>query len=119
MRKAAAETKGEKAFDGLRESIEADPVRRGRVDVYRQAMREVMALTELRESRGVTQQQLAGALAVTQPNVSRIEHQDDLFLSTLRSYVEALGGRLELRAVFPDQTVVFGPDPSGGTQGQP
>jgi DNA-binding XRE family transcriptional regulator len=111
VRKAAAETKGEKSFDGLRESIEADPVRRGRVDVYKRAMHEVIALTELRESRGVTQKKLAGALAVTQPNVSRIEHQDDLFLSTLRSYVEALGGRLELRAVFPDQTVVFGPEP--------
>lgn len=42
---------------------------------------------------------------VTQANLSRIEHQDDLYLSTLRGYVEALGGRLELRAVFPDQTV--------------
>jgi hypothetical protein len=48
---------------------------------------------------------LAEALDVSQPNVSRIEHQDDVFLSTLRSYVEALGGRLEVRAVFDDLTV--------------
>jgi len=41
----------------------------------------------------------------SQPNISRIEHQDDAYLSTLRSYVEALGGRLEVRAVFEDQTV--------------
>lgn len=112
MKKAVAEARGHKTFRSLRGSIDATPVRRARVDAYKRAMREVIALTELRESRGVTQQQLAGALDVTQPNVSRIEHQDDLFLSTLRSYVEALGGRLELRAVFPDQTVVFEPDAS-------
>ncbi len=57
------------------------------------------------EPRDVTQQVLAEALDVSQPNVSRIEHQDDVFLSTLRSYVEALGGRLEVRAVFDDLTV--------------
>ena len=107
MKKATAETKGRKAFDTLRGPIDADPVRRSRVDDYKHAMREAVALAELRESRAVTQQQLAGALEVSQPNVSRIEHQDDLFLSTLRSYVEALGGRLELRAVFADETLVF------------
>ncbi len=58
-----------------------------------------------RTSRDVTQQVLAEALDVSQPNVSRIEHQDDVFLSNLRSYVEALGGRLEVRAVFADLTV--------------
>jgi transcriptional regulator with XRE-family HTH domain len=68
-------------------------------------MREALALSELRTSRDVTQQALADALDVTQPNVSRIEHEDDVFLSTLRSYVEALGGRLEVRAVFDDLTV--------------
>lgn len=107
MKKAAADSKGRKAFDALRGPIDADPVRRSRVDDYKHAMREAVALAELRESRAVTQQQLAGALEVSQPNVSRIEHQDDLFLSTLRSYVEALGGRLELRAVFADETLVF------------
>ena len=81
------------------------------MDDYKQAMREAVALAALRESRAVTQEQLAEALDVSQPNISRIEHQDDLFLSTLRSYVEALGGRLELRAVFPDETLVFDADP--------
>jgi hypothetical protein len=44
-------------------------------------------------------------LGTTQPNAWRIEHQDDVLLSTLRSHVEALGGRLELRAAFDDKTV--------------
>jgi DNA-binding XRE family transcriptional regulator len=95
---------GRRPFKELRASIDADPVRRARVDDAKHAMREALALSELRASRDVTQQVLAEALDVTQPNVSRIEHEDDVFLSTLRSYVEALGGRLEVRAVFDDLT---------------
>ncbi len=48
---------------------------------------------------------MAETLDVTQANVSRIEHQDDIYLSTLRGHVQALGGRLEVHAVFPDQTI--------------
>ena len=85
--------------------IDADPLRRARVNEAKRAMQDVLALAELRASREVTQEGLADALGVSQPNISRIEHQDDAYLSTLRSYVEALGGRLEVRAVFDDQTV--------------
>jgi hypothetical protein len=46
-------------------------------------------------------------LDVTQANVSRIERQDDLYLSTLGEYVAALGGHLELHAVFPDQVIAL------------
>ncbi|MBI4261223.1 MAG: XRE family transcriptional regulator [Actinobacteria bacterium] len=46
---------------------------------------------------------LAGALGVSQANVSRVEREGDVYLSTLRNYVSALGGKLELRAVFPDE----------------
>ena len=50
-------------------------------------------------------QQIAEAWDVTQANVSQIEHTPDVYLSTLRNYVAALGGCLEINAVFPDQTV--------------
>ena len=93
------------SFKELKAPIEADPLRRARVNERKQAMRDVLALAGLRASREVTQEGLADALGVSQPNISRIEHQDDAYLSTLRSYVEALGGRLEVRAVFDDQTV--------------
>jgi predicted XRE-type DNA-binding protein len=96
---------GRKSFDTLKSHIDADPVRRARVDEVKHAMREVMALAELREQRQVTQRELAEALEVTQSNVSRVEHEDDLYLSTLRGYVEALGGQLQLRAVFDDGAV--------------
>lgn len=68
-------------------------------------MRDALALAAAREERNVTQQELAGALGVSQANVSRIERGGDFYLSTLRRYVEALGGRLEIAAVFPEKTV--------------
>jgi transcriptional regulator with XRE-family HTH domain len=59
-----------------------------------------MTLAELRQAREMTQAQLGEALDLTQPGVSRIEHQTDLYLSTLRSYIAALGGQLEVIARF-------------------
>ncbi len=56
----------------------------------------------LRISRKLTQVAVAEQMQVTQGVVSRLESQKDWNLSTLRKYVSALGGRLELRAVFPD-----------------
>jgi hypothetical protein len=50
----------------------------------------------------MTQVALAKQLNMVQPSVSRLERQADLYVSTLRRYVEALGGRLEIHAVFPD-----------------
>ncbi len=64
-------------------------------------------LAQLRKARGLTQQQLAAALGISQPEVSRIEHQTDLVLSTLRSYVEAAGGTLKLVAQFDDTPSVL------------
>lgn len=75
-------------------------------------MDAVVALAELRAEHGVSREDLARAWETSQPNVSKIEHQDDLLISTLRRYVEALGGRLELQAAFPEQTVRLG---LGGT----
>lgn len=96
-----------KNFRQLQEQIRADPVRRARIEQYERAIRDALALGELRESRKVTQTAVAGALEVSQANVSRIEHEEDLYLSTLRNYVAALGGRLEIRAVFPDDVITL------------
>ena len=60
---------------------------------------------ELRQSRNVTQIQLAAQLGITQGNVSRMEARSEIYLSTLRSYIEALGGHLEITAVFDDDRV--------------
>ena len=62
-----------------------------------------MPLDELRKARPTTQIKLPDSLGVNQSEVWRIEHRTDLYISTLSEYVEALGGKLEIRAVFPDR----------------
>lgn len=94
-----------KSFDILRRRVRADPERAHRVTEHKRAILDALALAEAREQRNVTQKDIAEILGVTQANVSRIEREDDVYLSTLRKYVEALGGRLELTAIFPDKTV--------------
>ena len=96
-------------FAELAAEARADPVRRERIATYKRAMLDALALADLRAQRGVTQQDVAGKLGVTQANISRIEHEEDLYLSTLRSYVAALGGELEVNAVFADGKVVLVP----------
>lgn len=103
---------GHHPWSNLQQAIDASPKRRARVERDKQIMRDVSELTKLREARGVTQEQIAHAWERSQSNVSQVEHRDDIYLSTLRSYVEALGGRLEINAVFPDQTITLGGDPA-------
>lgn len=62
-------------------------------------------LADLRRARGATQTALAAKAHLTQSGVARIERQADLYVSTLRRYIEAMGGSLEIRAIFPDQDV--------------
>jgi len=94
-----------KPFAELAAKAKADPVRRARIEAYTRAIDDALALAELRNQRGVTQQEVAQTLNVSQANISRIEHREDVYLSTLRGYVAALGGRLEINAVFPDRSV--------------
>jgi hypothetical protein len=68
---------------------------------------ERIGLDKLRQARQQTQVAVAEKLQIGQGAVSRIEKQSDFLLSTLREYVSALGGQLELRAVFPDGDFVI------------
>jgi transcriptional regulator with XRE-family HTH domain len=96
-----------KSFGELARKAKADPSRRARIAAHKRAIDDALALAALRNERGATQHQLAQALGTSQANVSRVEHQEDVYLSTLRGYVEGLGGALEINAVFPDQTVAL------------
>lgn len=98
-----------KPFADLAAKVKADPVRRARIAIEKQAIEDALALAELRSRQNVTQQKMAQTLGVTQANISRIEHEEDLYLSTLRGYVAALGGELEITAVFPDGKVTLAP----------
>jgi len=64
-----------------------------------------MPLDKMRKARSLTQVAVAERLHVDQGSVSKLEGRTDMYLSTLREYVEALGGTLELRADFPDGSI--------------
>lgn len=72
---------------------------------YLELKQEVESLRQLREVAGKAQADIAAALKIKQPSVSKIERQADMYLSTLRSYVKAIGGELELVVHLPS-----GPD---------
>jgi len=74
----------------------ADNKRRVREELQR------MALEELRGARQLTQADMAEMLDVPQSSISRIERRADMYLSTLRNYIHAVGGELRIQAVFPD-----------------
>ncbi len=69
------------------------------------AMLAEMPLNELRQARGLSQKMLAEVLHVQQPSIAKIEKRTDMYISTLRSHIEAMGGQLEVVAKFPDGTV--------------
>jgi len=66
---------------------------------------EVSGLRELRMTAGKAQADVATALRIKQPSVSKVENQTDMYVSTLRAYVEAIGGRLELIVRLPERPV--------------
>ena len=68
---------------------------------------EEKTLQELRQAHKLTQKRMAQVLGIGQDSVSRLEQRSDLLISTLRGYVEAMGGRLSLVAEFPNQDPVI------------
>jgi transcriptional regulator with XRE-family HTH domain len=90
----------------FRELLDAMPAeRRQRIEKRFQKSLAAMPLDQIRKAQQMTQLQLAGILGVNQGEISKIEHRSDVCVSTLAEYVEALGGRLEIRAVFKDREV--------------
>jgi transcriptional regulator with XRE-family HTH domain len=63
----------------------------------------MMTLEQLRTKRGATQTELAQILRINQSGLSKLERRPDMYVSMLRSFVQALGGRLEIRAIFPEE----------------
>ena len=67
---------------------------------------ELATLKDLRQAVQQTQEQMAAALGVRQDTITRLEKRSDMLLSTMRHYVESMGGKLELVAKFPDRPPV-------------
>lgn len=78
---------------------------RARSDAKARKMIDEMALGDLRQAMGITQDRLAKALHINQAGVSKIESRSDIFVSTLRKAIEAMGGELEIRAKFRGREV--------------
>jgi transcriptional regulator with XRE-family HTH domain len=69
------------------------------------AFPEAMPLRELRQDRNLSQEQLAHTLSVKQAAVSKLEKRTDMYISTLRNFIKAMGGDLEIIAKFPEGSV--------------
>ena len=94
-----------KSFDALMQTI--SPERQTQIKERAQEMLLGMALQELRQTRHLTQQQLAKTLEINQAALSKMENQGDMRISTLRRILAALGGELKLVVQFPDEEVII------------
>jgi hypothetical protein len=83
------------------------PARRAKVERLASEMAAEMPLQSLRRALDLSQVQLAETLNLDQPGISRLEKQTDMLVSTLGRYISAMGGRLEIRAVFPQGEVAI------------
>lgn len=81
------------------------PASRARANAKFHALLEEMPLHELRRARGLSQKALAEVLHVEQPAIAKLERRADMYISSLRAHIEAMGGELEIIARFPDGAV--------------
>jgi DNA-binding transcriptional regulator YiaG len=84
---------------------EAQPETRERAARKTEGMLREMPLHELRQARQLSQETLAQVLGTNQAGVSKMERRTDMYVSTLRRYLRAMGGDLEITAHFPDGSV--------------
>lgn len=94
-----------KSFDELKKKM--SPQRREQIEDRAQALLIGMALQELRQTRHLTQQDLANILNVNQAALSKMENQADMRVSTLRKLLIAMGGTLKIVAEFPEGEIVI------------
>ena len=91
-----------RTLDEVMASLPPEP--RTRIDARYRALRaEVESLGQLRQVAGKAQAEIAAVLHIRQPSVSKMERQADMYLSTLRGYIEAIGGELELVVRLPSR----------------
>jgi hypothetical protein len=94
---------GRHKFSELLAAMPAE--RRAHIDRISAEMREEMDLTQLRTAHQLSQAALGEILHVEQPAVAKLEKRTDMYVSTLRRFIQAMGGELEITARFPDHSV--------------
>jgi DNA-binding XRE family transcriptional regulator len=78
------------------------PATRARIEAEGQRLSDDLHLSQLRKARGLTQETMAELLGVSQAEVSKMERRTELYVGTLRKFIEAMNGELVLAARFPD-----------------
>jgi len=81
--------------------------RRERIKLKTELLKNEMALQELRQALDLTQEELARSLGMKQAAISKFEHQSDIYLSTLRRILFAMGADLKLVACFPEGEILI------------
>ena len=81
------------------------PERQQKIDARTRQLHAELPLQKIRKARHLSQEELARALQVKQGTVSKLERRTDVYISTLRKYIEAMGGTLTIRAEFPEGSV--------------
>jgi hypothetical protein len=81
-------------------------VNEARVDLYERLMEAQEQIAQARYARGVPHEAVVAALDASETELSEDARREDLYLASLASFVQALGGRLEIRVVFPDDAIV-------------
>ena len=92
-----------KSFDTLKNGM--TPKARNAAEAKAEAMIKAMPLAELRQARKLSQEQLARTLCIKQAAVSKMERRTDMYISTLRDFIQAMGGELEITARFPEGSI--------------
>ena len=92
-----------KKFSELMDKMSSE--RRARIEKDVNKTLAEMPLQELRNARGLSQKMLAETLNIQQPAIAKLEKRTDMYISTLRSHIKAMGGELEVIARFPDGDV--------------
>jgi predicted transcriptional regulator len=94
---------GRNSFAKLREAMSIESMERARQKSV--ALKNEMDLAELRNAMQLSQEELASELKIGQASVAKLEKRTDMYVSTLRRFIEAMGGELDIVARFPDHTI--------------
>ena len=96
---------GRKSFKNLTKGFSSE--RNAIIESRKSELREEMALHELRQAIGTSQEALAELLNVMQPAIAKMEKRSDIRISSLRRMIEGMGGSLEIKAHFPQGDVIL------------
>lgn len=92
-----------RSFNTLKKKLPAES--KARIEERVKTALAEMPLAELRQARKFTQQQIAETMNIKQASVSKMESQTDMYISTIRKYIQAMGGELEIIAKFPEGNI--------------